>query len=130
MCKEHVVATFIFCQHCLAVPFIVLPHLNFRYLILNNKIVIYLVHIQGMADFFDQKETVKTLFFVIWIHSLKRDGASAVIFKEIPHFDGILSVCPCAVKVIEVSNTWFIWCCVLHKFECIFHIWHQDEWHC
>ena len=38
-------------------------------------------------------------------------GARAVILKEIPHFDGILSVHPRAVEeVIEVSITGYIWC--------------------
>ena len=36
------------------------------YLILNKKIVIYLVHIQGMSDFFYWMETVKTLFYLAY----------------------------------------------------------------
>ena len=36
----------------LAVPFSILSHTNFRYLILNMKIIMCLVHIQGMSDFY------------------------------------------------------------------------------
>ena len=57
-------------------------------------------------------------------------GARAVIFKEIPHFDWILPVHPCPVEVvIEVSYMGCIWCCVLDKLKCVFHMWHGDESH-
>ena len=56
-------------------------------------------------------------------------GARTVIFKEISHFDGILSVHPCVVEVvIEVSNTGYM---VLYSSQIyIFHLWHREEWHC
>ena len=53
-------ATWLF--HSVFYPTLTLGVNKFRYLILNKKIVIYLVHIQGMLDFFDWRETVKTLF--------------------------------------------------------------------
>ena len=55
-------ATWLF--HSVFYPTLTLGVKTFRYLILNKKIVIYLVHIQGMSDFFDWRETVKTLFYL------------------------------------------------------------------
>ena len=55
-------ATWLF--HSVFYPTLTLGVNKFRYLILNKKIVINLVHIQGMSDFFYWRETVKTLFYL------------------------------------------------------------------
>ena len=43
-------------KHHLAVPFNDLAHLKFMYLILNEKIVIHPMHIQGMSDFLIERK--------------------------------------------------------------------------
>ena len=46
------------------------------------KIVVYLVHIQEMSDFFKRRETVKALLFVIWIHRLNENVKVSLISNE------------------------------------------------